>query len=536
MAGPIPTSGPFKMPMVKSFVPKKLQPWIYLLIAASFQFVDVFYTGSMTRIMGETGMLREDVMMICYCGLIGINLPFPFLFRYKFHFTNKSLLLNAACVILICNVLTMYITWLPALCAITFVGSYFKLCGTFECMSNIQLWQTPKRDFSVFFPELYIIVLGAIQWNPFVASYVGYYFNWHVMHIVGICLMLLVIAYVATCTRHFRFMKPMPLFGMDWLGMALWAALLMEICYIFNYGEHYNWLDSTRIRMMIVAVLPTAYFCINRERHVHHPFIDPKAWKYKNITRMLLLYLAAELMAAIPNVIQNAYIEGILHYDSLHTANFNLFAFIGIILGCGFTYLWIHKLRLSYVRIIAIGFAAMVASQIMLYFIISPDINIEKFYMPTVLRNFGFAINFTALTIYMEELMPFQHFFMGLTMMGFIRTGGGQAFGGAVYSFALRWATADNTARYSGILNSVHTYGQNIQHVASDFMQQMLLISSKQIYGITCFVGVFFVLFLLMYSTPVRSTLKKMPYWNVVGRQMRKTMKHQTSEKAQIES
>jgi hypothetical protein len=53
-------------------------------------------------------------------------------------------------------------------------------------------------------------------------------------------------------------------------------------------------------------------------------------------------------------------------------------------------------------------------------------------------------------------------------------------------------------------------------------MQQMLLISSKQIYGITCFAGVFLVLLMLLYSVPVRSTLKKMPYWNQIGRQMKK--------------
>jgi hypothetical protein len=83
---------------------------------------------------------------------------------------------------------------------------------------------------------------------------------------------------------------------------------------------------------------------------------------------------------------------------------------------------------------------------------------------------------------------------------------------------------ADNTARYSGILNDVHIYGHDIGRTISSFMQQMLLISSKQIYGITCFVGIFLVLFMLMYSVPVRSTLKKMPYWNQIGKQVKKQM------------
>ena len=524
MPGPMPTGGPFAMPMMESFVPRKIQPWIYLLIACIFQFSSSFYAGSMAHVMGELAFTKEDVMMINFFGLVGINLPFPFLFRYKFHFTNKSLLINAACVIIVCNILTMFVTSLPLICAINFVAGYFKLCGTFECMSNIQLWQTPKRDFSIFFPELYIVVLGSIEWNQFAAAYVDFFANWRMMHVLVIALMVLVVIFLLTCTKHFRFMKPLPLFGMDWLGMALWAALMLELCYIFNYGEYYDWLANDHIRYMIVALVPTAYFCINRARHIRHPFIAPQAWTYKNIWRMLLLFLAGELLVAIPNVIQNAYIGSILHYDSLHLANFNIMAFVGVILGCGFSYLWIHVLRLSYVRVIAIGFAAMVLSQILLYFLIAPGVDIEKFYMPTILRNFGFAINFASLTIYMEELMPFQHFFMGLTMMGFVRTGAGQAFSGAVYSYALRWAMADNTARYSGILNDVHIYGHDIGRTISSFMQQMLLISSKQIYGITCFVGIFLVLFMLMYSVPVRSTLKKMPYWNQIGKQVKKQM------------
>ena len=57
---------------------------------------------------------------------------------------------------------------------------------------------------------------------------------------------------------------------------------------------------------------------------------------------------------------------------------------------------------------------------------------------PKVLRAFGFAIYFTALTIYLEELMPFQHFFMGLTIAGIIRNGPVASLMGGVYSLQER--------------------------------------------------------------------------------------------------
>ena len=36
MSAPV-LNGPFIMPMFRSFVPRKMQPWIYLFIAVTFQ-------------------------------------------------------------------------------------------------------------------------------------------------------------------------------------------------------------------------------------------------------------------------------------------------------------------------------------------------------------------------------------------------------------------------------------------------------------------------------------------------------------------
>ena len=172
MAGPIPI-GPFSMPMYRDWVPKQIRPWIYVLMLIMFQLTGCIYLGVVSQITGTTGLMRDDIMFIGICNVIGVNMPFPFLFRYKFRFTNRQLLLNAALVIIACNLLALVFTngqwsifngqWkIVPLCVISFVAGYFKLCGTFECASNIQLWMTPERDFGIFFPILHIILLTAI--------------------------------------------------------------------------------------------------------------------------------------------------------------------------------------------------------------------------------------------------------------------------------------------------------------------------------------------------------------------------------------
>ena len=89
----------------------------------------------------------------------------------KFRFTNKTLLSAAAAGVLACNLAAPHVTVLPLLWAICFVEGICKIQGTFECMSNIQLWMTPKRDFTIFFPMLHIVILGSMQVSDLLATH-----------------------------------------------------------------------------------------------------------------------------------------------------------------------------------------------------------------------------------------------------------------------------------------------------------------------------------------------------------------------------
>ena len=85
----------FAMPMVKDFVPKAVRPWLYVVMALCFQVSAARYLGALNEIIGATAQMREDVLMCLYCNLAGMALWFPMLFRMKFRFTNKTLLVAA---------------------------------------------------------------------------------------------------------------------------------------------------------------------------------------------------------------------------------------------------------------------------------------------------------------------------------------------------------------------------------------------------------------------------------------------------------
>ena len=510
MAGPPMLQGPFRVPSFNSYVPRRLQPWIYLLFAFIFQLSGGIYGGAMSHVMGEYSLMREDVLMVIMCNVVGVAMPFPFLFKMKFRFTNRSLLLNAALVIAVCNVLIVWTESLPVMCALSYIAGFFKLCGTFECMSNIQLWMTPKRDFTVFFPLLYSVVLGNMALSPWITEHLIYiYQDWRIINWTMAGAMLTVALVVYVTTHDFRFMKPLPFISVDYLGCLLWSAWMLEFIFFFNYGEYYNWLDSKVMRMDVVLFLVTGYFCISRMMHIRHPYISPEAWRYKRLIPLLILFAFVEFMGSTPKVLQTAFTGGVLHFGNLTTNVLNVVEWGAVIMGCLFCLLWCKVLHWKYTRLLTIGVAAMVGYPVMMYFLIDQGLPIERLYLPTALRSFGNAIFFCMLTVYLEELMPFQHFFMGLTMAGIIRNGPVATMCSGLFSFGIRHKMADNMAR-------------GLPYDAT----QLLMISVRQLYGITCLIGIAVLLIFLIWDIePVRSTLKKMPSWNFVGKMMKKRAK-----------
>lgn len=157
-----------------------------------------------------------------------------------------------------------------------------------------------------------------------------------------------------------------------------------------------------------------------------------------------------------------------------------------------------------------LGVAAMAAYQVMMYMLVAPCVNIELLYLPVFLRNFGNAIFFVMLTIYLEDMMPFQHFFMGLTMCGLVRNGTIGTMCSGLFSLAMRHGVAENLGR--GLPYD---------------MTGILSITIRQLYGVASMIGIAVLLVFLLWNVqPIRSTLNKMPAWNVVGRRMRMTLRH----------
>jgi len=519
----------FSMPMYRDFVPKAVRPWIYVFFAIVFQVSGGIYLGALNYIAGTTSFMTTDVTMIGMCGVVGVCIPFPFLFRFKFRYTNRQLLINAALVIAACNLLCMKIHSIPVLCALSFLAGFFKLCGTFECMSNIQLWVAPGRDFTRFFPFLYVIILGSMSLSSYVAVTLTYHLgSWEMMHWLMIGLLLLVVLTVFVFTRNVRIMPKLPMISMDWLGLVLWALVLLEGTWLFTYGEYYNWFDAKDFRAMCAAFVVTLTLCIGRMRRIRHPYISPKVFSHKGLLPVLMLFFVNEMLYATPKALQNVFTGSVLGYDPMIMTRFSLLEIVGTVAGCVFSVLCIKLLHLRYTRLLPLGTMLLLAYQLIMYFIVSPGLDAESLYAPTLIRTSGYAIFFIVLTIYMEEILPFPHFFMGLTICGFIRNGFGSSVASAIYAFSLRYYVADWNAASDPLSAAAFSAGTAAT--------EPLLSGIKVLYGWSCFFGCMVLLLYLLYKVePVRKTLKLIPSWGAVGRFLRIRLLRASTEEAASE-
>ena len=498
---------PRVMPIFRDFVPRWLQPWLCLLCAFAFQLSGVVYGGTISHFMGATCLIREDVLMITLCGVVGSCVPFPMLFRLKFRFTSRQLVIAAAAIVGSCNLLALLTQCVPLLCIISFVAGFFKLCGTFENMSNIQLWITHKRDFTIFFPVLFSFIVGAMSLSPWLSLQLSYaYQDWRMMNWLVAGLMFAFALLYFLTTRNFRFMKPMPFLAIDYIGMLLWTALMIEVIFLFNYGEYYNWWNGAPFTTIALLLPVTLFLTIQRMRHIRHPYITPQAWLHKSLIPLLALFALMELINSTPKVLQNTFTGATLGYGLMQTDNLYLVELFGTLCGMSFIVFWVKVLHLKYTRLLTIGTAAMLAYTLMLYFLVTPDAHLPFLFFPVWCRAFGIAIFFAVLTIYLNDLMPFDQFFMGLMMAGMVRNGVLQTVCSGIYSYCLRHNIVDNLSR--GLPYDAH---------------QAIMLSIKQLFGTTSVIALAVLLaFLLWNIQPVRSTMRKIPYWNVVGRVMKR--------------
>ncbi|OYP58788.1 hypothetical protein [Prevotella sp. P3-122] len=513
----------FCMPMMKRWVPGRLQPWIYVLTAFCFQFSGGMYLGALDGIRGTTNFMIEDVMFLLYATLAGMAVWFPMLFKMKFRFTNQQLLCTSAIVIGICNVITMYCHSMSILVIACFIAGIAKIQGTFECMSNIQQWITPKRDFAVFFPVLHIILLTAIEGSGWLAAWMAHHFTWQMMHVLTVGTMSFVLlTQILLCSPFCPMPKRCSLRGTDWQGALLICLTMLLYSYIFVYGDYYRWLASQHIRMAVALALVSTGLTIYRLFHNRYPYVELELLKCKNVVPILIVTTLAELAFGAEHTLEEILYSEVVGLEELTKESQYLWTLPGMFLGIALDLYWLKVQKWKIWKLIGIAFLSIFSYALLMYTTIGTDVNIEQYRLGIVLRGFGYGIMSPALMWALQESVSrLELFFMGLFLFNITHMYLGGAMGYGFYATIFSHFLNEDMMHYGRLLTltnidlSQFNFGA---FMGGDYLHAMMLVAIKQVYGYVIWFSLLLAAIFLLCDIPaVRTNIRKVPLWPVLA-------------------
>lgn len=530
--------GPFDIPDVPNFVPRRLKPWLFIFFVIIIQFSGGVYLAAASDMVGTTALMQEDILMAGYTSLIGLAINFAVMFRIKFRFSNRTQLLVAGIVLIAANLICANTESVPVLVITCFIAGWFRMQATLACNSTIQLWLTPVRDMAVFFCYVYILVDSVIQLSGIATIYTAFFSQWEYMHWIMIGLLALMMILVMLLVKPVRGPMFIPLLGIDWIGAIIWAGFMMCFTFICVYGNYFDWWDSGEIRAAALLGLVCMIINLWRASFLHHPYISFRAMRNRNVIRATIIYLVFFTLIATEHVFEHTYAANILGFDETNLIDLNWYVFAGIVIGCGFTYLTFALRKWRYKTMTAIAFSLAIVYLAYFYFFIDYGVEKEMLFLPLFFRGAAAVIiSIVFLTSIVQSGLPFQVFPQALTINGFTGAVMGATLGPAIIGEFMRHIMAKNAS----LLGSAITdFNPDTAHVPLGQLYglvqtQALVVSMKEIYGWLLIIAIFSLMIILVSYGPLRPAAF-FPKWKTVRRTLRRIVRLEEQAKNTAET
>lgn len=517
---------PFSIPQIR-FIPEPLKPWLLILFLIVFNCTGGVYLAAVSDMVGSTQLLQEDIMMAGYASLVGMALFFAIMFRLKWAVRPKTALGSCISVLIVANLICMHTSSVPLLVGVCLVSGFFRMWAIYECNSTIQLWITPKRDMSIWFCYIYLMVNATIQLTGIAALSFSVWASWHYMYWFVIGALLLMYLIVIVCYKGISIMPRLPLYGIDWVGMLLWGATAMSILFICVYGEHYDWWQSQHI--WVATVLAVVTFCMNwwRSTYLRHPYISFSIFKMPIVLTCVGIIIIMDLLLAPSHIFEHALMEGVLGYDHLNSLTLNWVAIIGTVLGILFTWQTFARRKWTYQRMLVIAFSCFAFYLAYFYFFIDYNLPKEALYLPVLVRSAGYVM-VAVMMLTANARLPFPYIFLhGLSFQNMFSAALAGPIGNAIVGRLLKVAMARNSMLLGEKLDNVtlSTSHAQLGELYGMVQVQSLLESMKEIYGWLLFVAIVCLIVLMLRYSGIRPMKVIEPTYRTIYNILRKNMK-----------
>lgn len=528
------SQGPFDIPDVPDYIPRRLKPWLFIFFVLIIQFSGGMYLAAASDMVGTTALMQEDILMAGYAQLVGMSINFAVMFRLKFRYSNR-VALSVCCIALIAaNLICAHTTSVPLLVATCFVAGWFRMWATFACNSTIQLWLTPVRDMAIFFCYVYLVVDGVIQLSGVLTVYTAFFSQWEYMHWLMTGLLALMMLMVLIFVKPVKGPMQIPLLGIDWIGAGLWSVFMLCFTFVCVYGNFYDWLEASEIIGAIILGALCLGINLWRATFLHHPYISIPALTNRNVVRATCVYLVFYTLLATEHVFEHSYAAAILGFDETNLVDLNWYVFAGIVVGVVFTYYTFALWKWRYKTMTAIGFALAALYLGYFYFLIDYGVEKEMLFLPLFIRGMGSVIiSIVFLTSIVQSGLHFFVFPQALTVNGFTGAVMGATFGPAVVGELLRHTMARNAAQIGSAMTDFNPVASHIPlgQLYGIVQRQALVVSMKEIYGWLLIVALVALFVIAVSYGPMRPAAI-FPKWKTIRRVLRRVARMEARDAA----
>ncbi len=501
--------------MYRDGVPRRVRVWLILVFGFLYQYAGSINLSSMNQMVSEISFLSEDVQMAGYCMIAGITVCFPVMYRLKFAMFSRQLFFVAGIGLMFCTAITMSVNIPWVVWGASFAAGFFKMLGMFGCTSNFRLCVTPARDYNVFFPVVYFMVVGGTYLSGLTTAYLTYYGNWRLMNLFVIALLMIHVALV------YFLMKPdhrpgpyMSLKGLDYPGFILWSGFIISGMWLFCYGEHYEWWRGRPIWVatVITAALFAMAWCRSRLRE--KPYLDLKIFTFGAIWKIMMWLFVAAILQSAPRLLQSIYLSAVLRYNPLNVISLNYPILYGVVVGALLAFYTKVKWGWNTKGYLVFSFGMLAFYIASMYFLIDGDTNKEALYLPLVAVGISEVMIGSITNVYLSQSVPFSFFFFGLSAVGYARCGIGNAAAGAIVQRLYNWSLMKNSQEAAeNIDGTVLPFDMpSWSDTVAEVSRQSVMLSLKECFGYLVILSVIVILFIMMsnYHTAVTRLIPKM--------------------------
>jgi DHA2 family multidrug resistance protein len=284
--------------------------------------------------------------------------------------------------------------------------------------------------------------------------------------------------------------KRLPLYQMDYPGLILLATSMLLLNYSMVNGKVEDWLESKKIVASFTGSAVTFLLFIWRELTTKHPFFNMYLFNRGNF-RMGLLYFFV-LAIFTPGTFQTAFSVGILHYETPTNSELGMYVIPGVLMGCFVSYFWYLK-EFDEDILIFMGFLSFVVYHILMYNSFSNEFNMEKFWLPSILKGFGTAVTYISIGLHLTRNIDFTKVLGAAGAMIIVRSFIGGAISTAIYTY---YSYAQRIKRFAYLAGMTDANSSSIKehggvlNFYKTLQDQAVLTSAKQFTGYIIIIGI----------------------------------------------